>query len=319
MADEYIQTLRKHLRDFSSKEQEALIEEIRSHIESSEDDPEMGRNREERREKLMAELGSPEDMSDGFKSIYRRDRLIDYLFIAIPYLLYPFLYNMLYINLMPKYSWADVRLYILIQLPLVLIGLWRRSILLTLFWATTIVTQIITMLLITQGYYGNLQIAVWLLLALGSFILIGYILWQNRHDALVNALGLLPLLMCLVGSILAIIHPGTGTSYISGSLDRLLLIVYADIAGFGSGYLPFYGTLVSMALFFLVMNRNIRWLALGLYGLVMALSRNYLNVFDANQGLMHPSVYSLYVMVPLVLIVLGWWTSHSGHPAQIAE
>src|SRR6266498_1512925 len=133
MAQDYIQILRKQLKDFSLEEQEALIEEISSHIESGEDDPKIGKTGDERKKKIMAELGSPQDMSGGFKAIYRNDRLIDYLFIAIPYLLYPFL-NTLYISLMSKYSWADVRLDILIHLPLVVIGLWRRSAPLTLFW-----------------------------------------------------------------------------------------------------------------------------------------------------------------------------------------
>jgi hypothetical protein len=318
MAQDYIQVLGKHLKDFSLEEQEALIEEISSHIESGEDDPKMGKTGDERKKKIMAELGSPQDMSGGFKAIYRNDRLIDYLFIAIPYLLYPFL-NMLYMRLMPTYSWADIRLDILIHLPLVLIGMWRKSALLTLFWITTIATQIIAMLLITQGYYGSLQIAIWSLFVLGLLLLLGRILWQNRHDTLISAFGLLPLIMCFVGSTLAIIHPGTGTSHIYGPIDRLLLDVYVNVAGFGGGYLPFYGTLGTMALFFLVMNRNVRWLALGLYGLVMALSRDFLNLSDASQGLMNPPIYLFYVLVPLILIFLGWWLSQSGHQVQIAE
>src|SRR5262249_1027688 len=98
-------------------------------------------------------------------------------------------------------------------------------------------------------------------------ILFGRILWQNRRDALVSAFGLLPLTMCLVGSVLAFIHPGAGTSHLFGPMDQLLLEVYVNVAGFGGGYLPFYGTLRMMALFCLVMNRNMRWLALGLYSL----------------------------------------------------
>jgi hypothetical protein len=91
------------------------------------------------------------------------------------------------------------------------------------------------------------------------------------------------------------------------------------VAGSGGGYLPFYGTLITMAMFFLILNRNIRWLALGLYGLVIALSRDYLNLFDAEQGLMNPVIYLFYVMVPLILIFSGWWSSRSGQRSQIAE
>lgn len=318
MAQDYLQTLHQQLKDFSPEEQEALIEEIRSHIESNEDDPKMGTNREERREKLMAELGLPEDMSDGFKAIYRRDRLIDYLLIAIPYLLYPFL-NMLYIQLIPKYPWADVRLDILIHLPLVFIGLWRRSAALTVFWITTLVTQTMSMLLITRGYYGTLQIGIWLTLAIALVILLGHLLWQNRHDILIVAFGFIPLLMCGIGSVLAITHPGTGTSYIPGIIDKLLFDVYIRAAGLGGGPLPFYGTLAAMALFFLVMNRNLRWLALVLYSLVIALGREYLNLLDSELGFMHPLIYPLYVMVPLILIFLCWQASQTRQRVHIAK
>src|SRR5512146_1989358 len=91
MAEEYMRTLRQQLKDFSLKEQEELVEEINSHIEDAEEDPKMGKDAEQRRKKLMNELGSPKEIGRGFKEIYRPDRLIDYLLIAIPYLFYPYL------------------------------------------------------------------------------------------------------------------------------------------------------------------------------------------------------------------------------------
>ena len=318
MTQEYIQKLREHLKSFSNEEREALIEEIRSHIESGEDDPKMGGSSDERGKKLMAELGSPTDMGKGFKMTYGTERIIDYLLIAVPYFLYPYL-NMLYINLMPRYSWADVRLDILIHLPLVVLGLWRRSALLTLFWTNTLFMQIITMLLITPLYFGTFQIVIWLLVALGLLILLGRIIWQNRHDTLISALALLPLIMFGVGSVLAIIHPETAASYRLGPIDKLLLDVYINAAGFGGGYLPFYGFLAILGLFFLSMNRNIRWFALGLYGLVIGLSRNYLNLFDVDWGLMHPLAYLLYAILPLVLVLLGWMLSQSKSQPKFVE
>ena len=317
-SQEYIQRLREHLKGFSPEEQEALIEEINSHIESGINDPQMGQDEDERKKRLMAELGSPKELSRGFKGTYRKERFIDFLLILVPYLLYPFL-NMFYVSLMPRYSWADVRLDILIHLPLVVVGLWRRSALLTLFWTNTLFMQIITMLLITRLYFGTFQIVIWLLVALGLLILLGRIVWQNRHDTLISAFALLPLIMFGVGSVLAIIHPETGASYRLGPIDKLLLDVYINATGFGGGYLPFYGFLAILGLFFLSMNRNIRWFALGLYGLVIGLSRNYLNLFDVDQGLMHPLAYSLYAILPLVLVFLGWTFSQSKFQPKFAE
>lgn len=317
MTQDYLQSIRKYLSDFSPEEQEAFLEEIRSHIESGEEDPKMGANPEQRRKTLMAELGSPNDLGRNFRTIYRQSGFIDFLWIVIPYLLYPFL-NMIYVKLMPTYPWADVRLDILIHIPLILIGLWRRSAPLALFWLTTIVTQIIAMLLLVQGYYGAFQSVIWSMVALGLLLLLAYIVWQNRQDSLITTFGLLPIIMCAIGTILAIIHPNAVT-YTTGPIDRLLLDIYADAAGFGGGYLPFYGTLLTMALFFLVMDRSVRWFALGLYGLVIALSRHYLNIFDYDQGLMHPLVYSFYVILPLVILLLGGMFNQSRAKSQITE
>jgi len=309
MTQDYIQGLRQQLKDFSREEQEAFIEEIRSHIESGEDDPRMGKDLEQRRSKLMAELGSSKEMGRNFKAIYRQNKWIDFLWVAIPYFLYPYL-NMLYVSLLPKYSWADVRLDILIHLPLIAIGLWRRSAAVALFWIATLSTQIAGMLMITGGFYGTVQTVFWFILMLGLIALLGYIAWQNRQDVLIVFFALLPWIMCTVGSFFVIIHPGAVAIY--GPVDKFLLKIYIDIAGFGGGYLPYYGTLTAMALFFLTTNRDIRWLALGLYGLVIGLSRHYINVFDGETGLMVQWVYVVFALLPLVTTFLGWWLDQSG-------
>jgi hypothetical protein len=124
--------------------------------------------------------------------------------------------------------------------------------------------------------------------------------------------------MCLVGILVAVVHPGAVATY--GPVDQFLLKVYVDIAGFGSGYLPYYGTLIALALFLLAMNRNIRWLALAMYGLVIGLSRNYINLFDADTGLMLQWVYVLFAILPLVIVYFGWIQSqHKTQHLKLAE
>lgn len=310
MTQEYIQLLRKNLKDFSHEEQEILLDELMSHIESGEDDFTMGKNKEERIKKLMAELGNPQDISNGFKSIYLKERFIDFLLIVIPYLLYPFL-NILYGNLMTTYHWVDVRLDILIHLPLVAIGLWRKSSLVTVFWVNIIVIQIFAMLISAQGYYGNLQTIIWWVVAFTLIAILANVVWRNRYDALTIIFALLPFTMLVIGSVLTIINSSMNLSSMPNVVDQLLLDIYINIAGFGSGYLPFYGTLITVSLFVLVINRNARWVALGLYGLVLGLSRHYLNLFDGIQGLLTPSVYLVYVILPLVVVLCSWWLSQS--------
>lgn len=304
MMEEYLHALRKQLKGFSPEEQEVLIEEISGHIESGEEDSKMGRNVEERRKRLMNELGSPKEMGKGLKAVHRPDRLIDYLLIAIPYIFYPFL-NSLYTSLMPKYSWADVRLDILIHLPLIAIGLWRRSAPLALFWITIIVSQLFFITTQIYWHYG-IQTIFWALLLLALLTLGGYIVWKNRHDLLIVVFGLLPLSMCIIGSILSVVHPTSYTSY--GILDQSLLASYLSIRDS-----MFYLILATMALFFLLTNREIRWLALAISGLMIGLGRDYLIEYQTRNTMIPMAhwVYYLWVTLPLFIVFFGWWLDRS--------
>ncbi len=316
MSEDYRQRLRKQLRDFSSEEQQAFLDEINSHIESGEEDARMGKNIEQRRKRLMAEMGSPKDLGANFKTIYRQGGFLDYLWIAVPSLLYPLL-NMLYMNLMPKYPWADVRLDILIHLPLIAAGLWRRSAPLVLFWAGTLAIQIAAMLLITHGYYGMVQTTTWFALMLGLIALLAYILWQNRQELLTITFGLLPLVLGFTGILMLIIQPHTPSPL--GSLDRILLHLYVYMTRSGD-YISFYGTLITLALFFIATNRNLRWLGLGLYGLVLGLSRDYVSIFASEQALLTPRVYAFFMLLPLIIVFLAWLQNrYKTQQARFAE
>jgi uncharacterized membrane protein len=95
---EYMRSLQKQLRRFPPAERAALIEEITSHIESAETDPALADSPEQRRRKLMAELGSPKELGKGFRAIYRPDRWIDFLLIAVPLLILIPYFNTLLLN-----------------------------------------------------------------------------------------------------------------------------------------------------------------------------------------------------------------------------
>jgi hypothetical protein len=311
--EEYIQALRKQLKGFSSNEQDALIEEIRSHIDDGEEDPRMGEDREERRRKIISELGSPKDLGSGLKAIYRPNRLIDYSLIAIPFLFYPYL-NSLYISLMPKYSWADVRLDVLIHLPLVAIGLWRRSAPLTLFWATLLISQLF---IITGRLYWSygIQTVFWSLPLLGLLVLAGNVVWKNRNDLLIVVFGLMPLAMCIVGTLfntLSVIRPfeliiwrsawSAAQHAAYGLLDRSLLVLYIHLRDIEQFY-----SVLALALFFLPSNREIRWGALAVTGFIMGLGHRYLLDYQYNTGLMAPWIYILWLILPLIIVSFGWW------------
>lgn len=292
--EEYLRVFSQQLKGFSPEEQASLLEEIGSHIESHEEDLRTIRDPEERRNIIMSKLGSPDEMGKRFKMIYRPDRFIEFLFVAIPYVLYPVV-NVL----LQKMFGADyvVRAEVVLYSLLILIGLWRQSIFITIFWITMIVAQIIGMLLVGYGFYGSVQSILWLAYAVGLLFLLGQVVWQNRNDLLTVLFAGVPLLICTYGSVFLLLHPQYIASPLA-TLDYLLLHVYIQ-----SSYFAYFGYILAIALFFLAANRDIRWLALAMFALVRTLSRYYFNLSDY---LMPPWVYYLYILIPLSIILLGW-------------
>lgn len=248
---------------------------------------------------MSSELGSPQELGKRFKMIYRPDRFVEFLFVAIPYLLYPLVGILLENTFGTDFiARGEVILYSL----LILIGLWRRSILVTLFWATLIIGQIVSMLLVGYTFYGSLQSMLWLVYAIALLLLVTQIVWQNRNDLLTVLFAGLPLLICAYGSLFVLVHPQNRGGL--GSLDVFLLNMYTN----GSGYFIYYGHILAIALFFLATNRDLRWLALAMFGFMETASRYYL---ELSNEMMPPWVYSLYVFLPLVLVVLGWWAERN--------
>lgn len=170
--EEYLRIFSQQLKGFSPENQASLIEEIGSHIESHEEDLRTVKDSDERRNKMMSELGFPQEMGKRFKMIYRPDRFVEFLLVAIPYLLYPFVNVMLQKTFGAQYV---VRAEVILYSTLILIGLRRQSILTTLFWTTMLITQIISMLLVGYAFYGSAQSILWLVFAIGLLFLLGQI------------------------------------------------------------------------------------------------------------------------------------------------
>jgi hypothetical protein len=79
-------------------------------------------------------------------------------------------------------------------------------------------------------------------------------------------------------------------------------------SGYNGGYFDYFGYILGIALFFLATNRDLRWLALAILGFVETSSRYYLNL---SSEMMPAWVYSLYILVPLVVVFLGWWAERN--------
>lgn len=297
--DGYLETLYKKLKGFSKFDRSVLIEEIGSHIESGEEDPALGYDPAQRSQKVLSELGSPEQMAKGFKRIYQPGSLIDYLLIAIPYLLnLPI--NLLLLSLMPKYHWADVRLVIVFHLILVGIGLWRKSTLLTVYWLADLTVQLMGVLWVAKGYFGTLQTGLWYLVLAGLIIQLGRMVWQNHRDLLIVIFALLPILMGVLALTFRIITHGNTFSYEPLEIFFFRLYLYY-------GNFIFFAEVLALAPFFMVRNRNVRWFALVVFWVLYGLCREWLdyNVIYAS------IVYYLWIFLPLGSVFLGWLLEYS--------
>jgi hypothetical protein len=301
MPDDFLHDLRKKLNGFSRHDKDDLIEEVGSHMESGVEDPKLGKDSGQRRERLMSELGSSEQMAKGFRKVYQPGSLFDYLLIAIPYLLnLPI--NLLLVTLMPKYPWADARLVIIFHLILIAIGLWRKTILLTVYWLADLSIQLIGVLLVAKGYYGSLQTALWSVVIAGLIIQLGRMVWQNRRDLLIITFALLPFFMGLLVIVFSITTHTNTYSY--EELEIFFFRIYLNYANYIYFAIP-----IVLAPFILVRDRNVRWMALAIFCLLLGLSRDRLDY----QVIYPPFVYYLWIFLPLAVIILGWSLDHFRH------
>jgi len=296
--EEYLQNLRNKLGMFSHTNQIVLIEEIGSHIESGENDPKLGFDPAERRKKLMSELGTPKQMARGFEQIYQTGSLINYLLIAIPYLLnLPI--NLLLLSLIPKYSWADARLVVVFHLLILAIGIWRRSILVILYWLADLAVQLLGVLVLVNGFYGTFQTTLWCIVLAGLFFMLGRVVWQNRQDILIIIFALLPFIMGVFALLLGLLQPsGRGDASLFLPFNIYLLRFYNNYASF-----MYYGMVVVLAPFFLIRNRDFRWGALLLYWLFSGLYRNWLGtdfIFSTMFNI-------LWLLFPVFVVLSSWF------------
>jgi hypothetical protein len=276
--EEYLNQLREQLGSFSPEERSCLLTEILSHIESGEEDPSLGRDPQTRRQRVMAELGSPEQMGSGFKQVHRPNRLLDFLIAFIPSLfLIPLIQSLTLLILGPFAGSEPVyttpllvtstRVSILVSALLILLSLWRRSVWLLLFWIPTIAWYIITLLVYEQrwrslsggGVSNTFENLIWYGLLVGLVLTFIHLLWRNRGNALLVTFALLPIVMTLTRSLgFPLLSTTTGLSYANPSLTSTPEFILVN-------------QLVSIAwipLFFIPLNRPVRWLALALSTLV---------------------------------------------------
>ncbi len=307
--EEYLRSLQKQLKDFPPEEQAAIMDEIRDHGESAESDTRIGSALQQRRSKVMKELGSSEELGRGFRSVYRPNRLVNYLLVAIPYVLSLYLTEF-YLGLRPQYPWMDIRINVVFDLIFVAVGFARRSVLVTLFWMNIAIMQL--WYIVLQGvwqpywYFGR-QTILWAIILAGLLVLFGRLVWQNRADALIVIFALLPISMELLGTALWNINADT---YAFNSVDRSLLIIFLRLQ---EDNIQLYVTLASTALFFLAYNRDARWASLVASALFIGFGRAYLFDYEAGSHVASVAqwVYYFYILFPLGMVVGAWWVDYN--------
>lgn len=67
----YLSHLRKKLKGINHSKCEDITAEIRSHIEDGLQDPRIGASERQRLERVMSEIGHPEEMAKGMNKVYR--------------------------------------------------------------------------------------------------------------------------------------------------------------------------------------------------------------------------------------------------------
>jgi hypothetical protein len=314
--EEYLDQLRKQLEGFSPEERASLLDEITSHIESGEEDPTRGRDSQERLQRVMAEIGSPEQMGSGFKQVYRPNRFLNVLIAFLPSLfLLPLVQPLTLLILgtfvgpepVPTSLWlgTSIRASILISGFLILLSLWRRSVWLLLFWIPETVAHLITLLsregrwaLLNQASTANAaESAIWYVLLAGLTLAFIRLLWVNRRNFLLVNFALLPILMVATGYLTFLLATTMGFSYIDPTSSTEFIIVneLANVA-----WIP---------LFFIPLRRNVRWLALALSALFFLLKWDYLFGLHA--------LPILLSAIPLLIVAIGWRLDVRGQHAVI--
>ena len=317
--EEYLHQLRKQLDGFSPEEQSCLLAEIASHLESGEEDSTRGEDPAARRQRVMGEMGSPEQMGDGFKQVHRPNRTLDFLIAFLPSLvIFPLIPSFVILALTafagPEPASTDPVIIIasqgsiFVSAILVLLSWWRRSVWLLLFWIPTTALYILTLLVSEQRWSllpagpatNPLESLIWVGLLAGLAFIFVRLLWKNRGNLLLFTFALLPVVMMSTRELLSLLSTAMGITYgasrtITASPEFFFLDIFATVAW--------------MPLFFLPMNRLLRWLALVFYAIAFLMRWIYLFGFHA--------LPVVLFSIPLLVVLLGWLSDQHREPPVV--
>ena len=286
--DPFLKKLRRELKDFPEEKQKEILEEINSHLEEIQENSE-----QENLNKSEIKNGTPEEMANNFKEVYRPRRFLDLLLVILPaFVLFPLLQVLLpYFKpvsgeLKFSYVLINTRITFLISALLLIFAQRRKALFLFAFWLTR--TLMICLTLIFREDRGNLFSAsspavlieniFWLAIFILLLFLLGKTLWTNKNNLLLLAFLLLPFAVL----------PANLTLYGQSSLAS---------SGEGYQWMIFFERaleLLAYCLIFLGTKRVLRWAGL----VILAVGSTY-------SLLMAYGIHAL-AYLPAVFVILLW-------------
>jgi hypothetical protein len=265
-AGDYLENLRGQLKGFLPEQQEEILDEVASHLESGADDETRGSDPMIRQEDVLAEMGTPGEMGGGFQAVYRPNRWLDFLLIFVPvYLVYPllnFLYNLfsdgsIYHSESRFYAFS-LRAVIVLGVVMVIVAIQRRSLLLFAFWIPDVICRLVVLIsrespeTFTPGVDLLSALEMWFayILTFGLAYWLARNVWRHRSNLLIVLFALQPIIGTVFGYITSgyILAQGITPNYPNWSVAGIQVQSMME--------------LISLAGFVLLRSRNMRWAAL---------------------------------------------------------
>lgn len=293
----YLIQLQKDLNALSVAERADILAEIKSHIDDGLQDPQMGQTPREREAKLMAELGSPSDMGNGFSHTHYSHTWLDVVLALVPAVVI-FVSKALVTG-----STMDMLLGWLVVLPIYLgmiyLSLRRKSLMLLGWWLAWTVLYASQSLMISTDSGETLfkvtknikwvATAGYTVLLLGLLYYFGRKLWAWRHDGLLVAFSLQPIIWSVVSFAMGVVSIKLSSPTALGEYLHFFTLVEG----------PLYVFMVVLVMS--PASRRIRWYALILSALGYAAT--ILAIWDSI-----PPIFTVLSVLTVAAPIIGGLT-----------
>ena len=300
--EDYIDVLKAQLDGFSAETRSDILAEIESHIDEL--------ALAEKGDAIEQEMGSVGQLVGGLKQELRPNRFQDFLLAVLPTLTLSIFLNILLARFMSPQRFPIIAIVVESLLAVGLVVLLRhRSAELRIYWHGYALIHLGNAALLNSPLVdgANFWSSQWLLVPLLLLLLsvgvgFGRILKAHRTDTLLLTFGLLPFVMQGVAMITTAMTANTISAAQFG--NRMMPVQLAN----------YVVTFCVLALIFLPLKRNSRWMGLMLNATLPLFTTSYLLFPDLSQ----PVIFTLLVAQILVPI-MGWQLDkRQRNPYQLA-